>query len=56
MPNMDDLWLTVMHPALDPRTAGGPPLLPPAPPSSSGGLAADPDDPAPPEKDGAGQT
>ncbi|KAM6972575.1 testis-expressed protein 2-like [Aplochiton taeniatus] len=25
MPNMDDVWLTVMHSALDPRTSGAPP-------------------------------
>uniref|UniRef100_A0A3P9MAV9 Testis-expressed protein 2 n=1 Tax=Oryzias latipes TaxID=8090 RepID=A0A3P9MAV9_ORYLA len=24
MPNMDDVWLTIMHSAMDPRTAGGP--------------------------------
>ncbi|XP_070711185.1 testis-expressed protein 2-like [Pempheris klunzingeri] len=24
MPNMDDVWLTIMHSALDPRTASGP--------------------------------
>uniref|UniRef100_UPI0037E79B39 testis-expressed protein 2-like isoform X2 n=1 Tax=Semicossyphus pulcher TaxID=241346 RepID=UPI0037E79B39 len=24
MPNMDDVWLSVMHSAMDPRTAGGP--------------------------------
>ncbi|XP_034386180.1 testis-expressed protein 2-like isoform X2 [Cyclopterus lumpus] len=45
MPNMDDLWLTVMHSAMDPRTAGRP----------SVGLTVDPD-PAPPEKDITSQT
>ena len=29
MPNMDDIWLSIMHSAMDPRTAGGP-LAPPA--------------------------
>ncbi|XP_059902449.1 testis-expressed protein 2-like isoform X3 [Gadus macrocephalus] len=29
MPNMDDVWLTIMHSAMDPRTSGGP-LAPPA--------------------------
>ncbi|XP_028993239.1 testis-expressed protein 2 isoform X2 [Betta splendens] len=29
MPNMDDVWLTVMHSAMDPRTAGGPLVSPP---------------------------
>jgi hypothetical protein len=29
MPNMDDVWLTIMHSAMDPRTFGGP-LAPPA--------------------------
>ncbi|XP_040001478.1 testis-expressed protein 2-like isoform X2 [Xiphias gladius] len=24
MPNMDDVWLTIMHSAMDPRTVGGP--------------------------------
>ncbi|KAM4603457.1 testis-expressed protein 2-like [Polymixia lowei] len=24
MPNMDDMWLTIMHSAMDPRTSGGP--------------------------------
>ncbi|XP_061580700.1 testis-expressed protein 2-like [Cololabis saira] len=32
MPNMDDLWLTIMHSAMDPRSAGGPPAAPPANP------------------------
>ncbi|XP_038570328.1 testis-expressed protein 2-like isoform X2 [Micropterus salmoides] len=34
MPNMDDVWLTIMHSAMDPRTAGGPlvdPTLEPEP-------------------------
>ncbi|KAM6941272.1 testis-expressed protein 2-like isoform 1-T2 [Lycodopsis pacificus] len=44
MPNMDDVWLTVMHSAMDPRTAGGPLV----------GLTVDPE-PAPPEKDGTSQ-
>lgn len=30
MPNMDDVWLSVMHSATDPRTAGGPLASPPA--------------------------
>ncbi|KAJ3615145.1 hypothetical protein NHX12_018713 [Muraenolepis orangiensis] len=34
MPNMDDVWLTIMHSAMDPRTAGGP-LVPPDPPQPS---------------------
>lgn len=29
MPNMDDVWLTIMHSAMDPRTAGGPLVSPP---------------------------
>ncbi|XP_047221107.1 testis-expressed protein 2-like isoform X2 [Girardinichthys multiradiatus] len=29
MPNMDDVWLTIMHSAMDPRTAGGPLVVPP---------------------------
>ncbi|KAE8301031.1 Testis-expressed protein 2 Transmembrane protein 96 [Larimichthys crocea] len=35
MPNMDDVWLTIMHSAMDPRTAGGPlvcPAVDPEPP------------------------
>ncbi|KAM7009962.1 testis-expressed protein 2-like isoform 2-T2 [Tautogolabrus adspersus] len=35
MPNMDDLWLTIMHSAMDSRTAGGPlvgPTVDPEPP------------------------
>ncbi|XP_017287976.1 testis-expressed protein 2 isoform X2 [Kryptolebias marmoratus] len=28
MPNMDDVWLTIMHSAMDPRTAGGPLVCP----------------------------
>ncbi|XP_029295488.1 testis-expressed protein 2-like isoform X2 [Cottoperca gobio] len=40
MPNMDDVWLTVMHSAMDPRTAGGPLV----------GLSVDPE-PSQPEKD-----
>lgn len=34
MPNMDDVWLPIMHSAMDPRTAGGPlvgPLVDPEP-------------------------
>ncbi|XP_034043353.1 testis-expressed protein 2-like isoform X2 [Thalassophryne amazonica] len=38
MPNMDDIWLTIMHSAMDPRTAGGP----------LAGLAVDPE---PPQQD-----
>ncbi|XP_068445152.1 testis-expressed protein 2-like isoform X2 [Clinocottus analis] len=45
MPNMDDLWLTIMHSAMDPRTASGP----------SVGLTVDPE-PAPPEKESTSQT
>lgn len=29
MPNMDDVWLPIMHSAMDPRTAGGPLVGPP---------------------------
>ncbi|XP_076584306.1 testis-expressed protein 2-like isoform X1 [Chaetodon auriga] len=32
MPNMDDVWLTIMHSAMDPRTAGGPLVGPPVDP------------------------
>ncbi|XP_029950394.1 testis-expressed protein 2-like isoform X2 [Salarias fasciatus] len=32
MPNMDDVWLGIMHSALDPRSAGGPPAGPPGDP------------------------
>ncbi|XP_019939769.2 testis-expressed protein 2-like isoform X1 [Paralichthys olivaceus] len=28
MPNMDDVWLTIMHTAMDPRTASGPSVVP----------------------------
>lgn len=34
MPNMDDVWLTIMHSAMDLRTAGGPlvgPVVDPEP-------------------------
>ncbi|XP_074487131.1 testis-expressed protein 2-like isoform X1 [Sebastes fasciatus] len=44
MPNMDDIWLSVMHSAMDPRTAGGPFV----------GLAVDPE-PSQPEKDSTSQ-
>ncbi|XP_032391948.1 testis-expressed protein 2 isoform X2 [Etheostoma spectabile] len=44
MPNMDDIWLTVMHSAMDPRTAGGPLV----------GLAVDPE-PSQPGKDATSQ-
>lgn len=44
MPNMDDVWLTVMHAAMDPRTAGG----------HSVGPAADPET-SQPEKDSTSQ-
>uniref|UniRef100_A0A8D0CZD3 Testis expressed 2 n=1 Tax=Sander lucioperca TaxID=283035 RepID=A0A8D0CZD3_SANLU len=44
MPNMDDIWLTVMHSAMDPRTAGGPLV----------GLAVDPE-PSQPGKDSTSQ-
>ncbi|XP_054460738.1 testis-expressed protein 2-like isoform X2 [Anoplopoma fimbria] len=44
MPNMDDVWLTVMHSAMDPRTAGGPLV----------GHTVDPE-PAPPEMDSTSQ-
>ncbi|KAG7219047.1 hypothetical protein INR49_019354, partial [Caranx melampygus] len=35
MPNMDDVWLTIMHSAMDPRTAGGPLVVPPVDPEAS---------------------
>ncbi|KAM6940181.1 testis-expressed protein 2-like [Xenentodon cancila] len=35
MPNMDDVWLTIMHSAMDPRTAGGPLVAPPVNPEPS---------------------
>ncbi|XP_067354408.1 testis-expressed protein 2-like isoform X1 [Channa argus] len=41
MPNMDDVWLTIMHSAMDMRTAGGPLVGPPVDP-----------DPSKPESDG----
>ncbi|XP_033935120.1 testis-expressed protein 2-like [Pseudochaenichthys georgianus] len=44
MPNMDDVWLTLMHSAMDPRSAGRP----------AEGLAVDPE-PSQPEKDNACQ-
>ncbi|XP_034543805.1 testis-expressed protein 2-like [Notolabrus celidotus] len=44
MPNMDDVWLTIMHSAMDPRTAGGPFVGPAVDPGSS-----------PPEKDSTSQ-
>ncbi|XP_044044567.1 testis-expressed protein 2-like [Siniperca chuatsi] len=44
MPNMDDIWLTIMHSAMDPRTAGGPLV----------GPAVDPE-PSQPERDSATQ-
>ncbi|XP_065818017.1 testis-expressed protein 2 isoform X1 [Labrus bergylta] len=37
MPNMDDIWLTIMHSAMDSRTAGGPLMVP----------AVDPEPPQP---------
>ncbi|XP_008300133.1 testis-expressed sequence 2 protein-like isoform X2 [Stegastes partitus] len=45
MPNMDDVWLTIMHSAMDPRSAGGP---------SVGLPAADPE-PWQPERDSTSQ-
>ncbi|XP_071359808.1 testis-expressed protein 2-like isoform X2 [Trachinotus anak] len=44
MPNMDDVWLTIMHSAMDPRTAGGPFVAP----------AVDPE-PSQPERDSSSQ-
>ncbi|XP_029372648.1 testis-expressed protein 2-like [Echeneis naucrates] len=44
MPNMDDVWLTIMHSAMDPRTASGPFAAP----------AVDPE-PSPSEKDSSSQ-
>ncbi|XP_041788960.1 testis-expressed protein 2-like isoform X2 [Chelmon rostratus] len=44
MPNMDDVWLTIMHSAMDPRTAGGPLV----------GFAVDPEPPQP-ERDSTSQ-
>ncbi|XP_028269546.1 testis-expressed protein 2-like isoform X2 [Parambassis ranga] len=44
MPNMDDVWLTIMHSAMDPRTACGPLVAP----------SAD-SEPSQPETDGTGQ-
>ncbi|XP_041640707.1 testis-expressed protein 2-like isoform X2 [Cheilinus undulatus] len=35
MPNMDDVWLTIMHSAMDPRSAGGPLVGPAADPEPS---------------------
>ncbi|XP_041838284.1 testis-expressed protein 2-like isoform X2 [Melanotaenia boesemani] len=35
MPNMDDVWLTIMHSAMDPRTAGGPVVGPSVEPEPS---------------------
>ncbi|XP_068178263.1 testis-expressed protein 2-like [Antennarius striatus] len=35
MPNMDDLWLTIMHSAMDPRTSGGPIVGPAVDPGAS---------------------
>ncbi|XP_026158156.1 testis-expressed protein 2-like isoform X2 [Mastacembelus armatus] len=35
MPNMDDVWLTIMHSAMDPRTAGGPLVGPSVDPEPS---------------------
>ncbi|XP_040891566.1 testis-expressed protein 2-like [Toxotes jaculatrix] len=35
MPNMDDVWLTIMHSAMDPRTAGGPLVGPAVEPEPS---------------------
>nr|XP_046258906.1 testis-expressed protein 2-like isoform X2 [Scatophagus argus] len=35
MPNMDDVWLTIMHSAMDPRTAGGPLVGPAVDPEPS---------------------
>ncbi|XP_030589684.1 testis-expressed protein 2-like isoform X1 [Archocentrus centrarchus] len=35
MPNMDDVWLTIMHSAMDPRTAGGPLVGPSVEPEPS---------------------
>ncbi|KAM4583995.1 testis-expressed protein 2-like isoform 2-T4 [Odontesthes bonariensis] len=35
MPNMDDVWLPIMHSAMDPRTAGGPFVGPPVDPEAS---------------------
>lgn len=40
MPNMDDVWLSIMHSAMDPRTAGGPlvsPAVDPEPSQPEGG-------------------
>lgn len=42
MPNMDDVWLTIMHSAMDSRSAGGP-LAPDQDPSEpEGGATCDP--------------
>lgn len=40
MPNMDDVWLSIMHSAMDTRTAGGPLV----------GPTVDPEEPSQPEE------
>lgn len=35
MPNMDDVWLSVMHSAMDQRSSGGPPGPPSVEPRPS---------------------
>lgn len=45
MPNMDDVWLSVMHSAMDTRTAGGPlvgPVADPEPSQPEGGSTSQP--------------
>ncbi|CAL8333575.1 unnamed protein product [Lota lota] len=61
MPNMDDVWLTIMHSAMDPRTSGGPQVPPAAdpqvPPAADPQVppAADPPLPSQPAEGAANQ-
>ncbi|XP_067115010.1 testis-expressed protein 2-like isoform X1 [Osmerus mordax] len=42
MPNMDDVWLTIMHSAMDARSASGPLAPDPEPSEPAGGATGDP--------------